>query len=80
MADIEARMLELAKEALAEQERHVADMRTRGAAIMASADRLTQTREQNEDAVGDLRAWLHRAIASLVVLATALATGAALAS
>jgi hypothetical protein len=158
MAAIEERMLELAKEALAEQERHVADMRTRGATVLAAggvvgglvgkeifsgghpdgglewlcaaigvgaavvlvasvialfvlrrlafsmdaratyawlfnngitaqplvdleiADRLAQTREENDDAAQTLRRSLHRALGALVVLTAALATGAALAS
>lgn len=36
MPDIGERTLELAKDALAEQERHVADMRTRGAPVLAA--------------------------------------------
>jgi hypothetical protein len=158
MAEIEARMLELAKEALAEQERHVADMRNRGATLLAAggvvagllgnelvdrghpdgwmewlcpvvglggavvlvasvvglfalrplafsmdaratyaqcfnagitaqplvdleiADRLARARDENEDAVDQLRAALHRALAALVMLTTALGAGAALAS
>jgi hypothetical protein len=158
MPEIAERMLELAKEALAEQERQVADMRTRSAALLASggviggligkavfsgghpdgwlewlcatvgvsaavvlvasvialfvlrrlafsiearaayawffnhaittqplvdleiADRLAQTREKNHQAVERLRQWLHRALGALVVMAAALATGAALAS
>jgi hypothetical protein len=158
MAEIAERMLELAKEALAEQERQVADMRTRGAAVLASggvigglvgkevfrgghpdgwlewlcatagigatvvlvasvialvslrrlafsidaraayawffnnaitgqplvdleiADRLAHTRETNRQAVERLRRSLHRSLAALVVMAAALASGAALAS
>jgi hypothetical protein len=37
MSDIAERMLELAKEALAEQERQVADIRTRAATVLAAA-------------------------------------------
>jgi hypothetical protein len=44
------------------------------------ADRLAQTREENDDAVHDLRRSLDRALGALVVLAAALSTGAALAS
>jgi hypothetical protein len=158
MAEIAERMLELAKEALAEQERQVADMRTRGAAVLAAggvigglvgkevfendhpdgwlewlcatagigaavvlvasvialfmlrrlafsidaraayawffnnaittqplvdleiADRLAHTRETNRQAVERLRSSLHRALCALVVMAIALASGAALAS
>ncbi len=36
MTDIAERMLELAKEALAEQERQVADIRTRAATVLAA--------------------------------------------
>jgi hypothetical protein len=44
------------------------------------ADRLARARDENEDAVDQLRAALHRALAALVMLTTALGAGAALAS
>jgi hypothetical protein len=44
------------------------------------ADRLAQTRDENDGAVQGLRRSLHCALGSLVVMAGTLATGAALAS